>query len=50
MVYLVEKEGVSISTQNQAINAIKFYLEHVLGNERLVLYVDRPRKSGSFLR
>jgi len=26
MIYLIEKRGVSVSTQNTAINAIKFYL------------------------
>jgi site-specific recombinase XerD len=35
---------VSRSTQNQAINAIKFYLEHVKHGERKVYYVDRPLK------
>ncbi len=44
MVYLVENRNVSLSTQNQAINSIKFYLEHVLQGERKVYHVDRPRK------
>jgi len=42
LLYLV-KRNVSISTQNQAINAIKFYLEHVLDGERKVYYTERPR-------
>lgn len=44
LLYLAEHKKVSISTQNQAINAIKFYLEHVCRGERKVYYVDRPRK------
>lgn len=42
--YLIEKRGVSISTQNQVINAIKFYYEHVLGRERKKYWIERPRK------
>jgi integrase/recombinase XerD len=42
--YLVEVRRVSISTQNQAVNSIKFYLEHVLAGERTVYYTERPRK------
>jgi site-specific recombinase XerD len=44
MIYLVEKKGVSVSTQNTAINAIKFYLEQVHKGERTFYYVDRPMK------
>jgi integrase/recombinase XerD len=44
LLYLTETRKVSISTQNQAINSIKFYLEHVLGGERKVYYLERPRK------
>ena len=43
--YLVNKRKVAISTQNQAINAIKFYYEKVLGEERKSYYIERPRKS-----
>jgi site-specific recombinase XerD len=43
MIYLVRIRKVSLSTQNQAINAIKFYLEHVKKGERKVYYLDRPR-------
>ncbi len=44
MMFLVEKKRVSISTQNTAINAIKFYLERVNKGERKVYYADRPIK------
>jgi integrase/recombinase XerD len=44
LLYLTEKRQVSISTQNQAINSIKFYLEHVKRGERKAYYVDRPMK------
>ena len=40
---LVNK-GLSHSAQNQAINAIKFYFEKVLGKERKYYEFDRPRK------
>ena len=42
--YLVDTKKVSNSTQNTAVNAIKFYLEHVNHGERKVYYIDRPRK------
>jgi site-specific recombinase XerD len=45
LLYLVEQKKVSVSTQNQAINAIKFYLEQVMKGERRVYFVERPRKS-----
>jgi site-specific recombinase XerD len=44
LVYLVSVRKVSVSTQNTAINAIKFYLEKVHRGERKVYYVDRPIK------
>lgn len=44
MHYLVENKRVSVSTQNQAVNAIKFYLERVLREDRKTYYVERPRK------
>src|SRR5687767_6082407 len=44
MNFLVDKRKVSLSTQNQAINAIKFYLEHVKKGPRKVYYTERPRK------
>jgi site-specific recombinase XerD len=42
--YLVTVRKVSTSTQNQAINAIKFYLEKVLGQSKKKYWVDRPMK------
>jgi integrase/recombinase XerD len=39
-----EKKNWSDSTQNQAVNALKFYYEKVLGQER-TFYDLRPRKS-----
>lgn len=44
MRYLVQERGISTSYQNQAINAIKFYYEKVLGGARKVYFVDRPQK------
>jgi integrase/recombinase XerD len=44
MYFLADKKKVSVSTQNGAINAIKFHLEHVLRGERKVYYIDRPIK------
>jgi len=41
--YLVIERKVSVSYQNQSINAIKFYYERVLGGQRKVYLVDRPR-------
>lgn len=35
MIYLVDKRKVSVSTQNTAINAIKFYLEQVNKGDRI---------------
>ncbi len=46
--YLIQVREVSESTQNQAINAIKFYYEKVLGGIRQTYYVERPRK-GKYL-
>ncbi|MBP1664487.1 MAG: site-specific recombinase XerD [Bacteroidetes bacterium] len=42
--YLVTERKVATSTQNQVINAIKFYYEKVLGGHRNVYYIDRPRE------
>jgi site-specific recombinase XerD len=42
--YLVIERKVSTSYQNQSINAIKFYYERVLGGQRKVYLVDRPRE------
>ena len=40
--YLVTKRKVSTSTQNQAINSIKFYFEKVKGGENMDLNIERP--------
>lgn len=40
----VERRNLSGSTQNQIINAIKFYYEQVLGLEKKKYWIDRPRK------
>ena len=42
--YLVVERQVSRSTQNQAINAIKYYYEKVLGEARKFYFVERPKK------
>jgi integrase/recombinase XerD len=42
--YLVTERKVSTSYQNQAINAIKFYYERVLGGRRKVYLIERPRE------
>jgi site-specific recombinase XerD len=44
LLYLVDKKGVSQSYQNQAINAIKFYYEQVLGRPTRKYYLQRPKK------
>jgi site-specific recombinase XerD len=44
LLYLVEKKKVSRSSQNQSINAIKFFYEIVLKQERKVYYLERPMK------
>lgn len=42
--YLVTERNVSTSYQNQSINAIKFFYEHVLGGVRKFYFLERPRK------
>lgn len=42
--YLVNDRKISISYQNQSINAIKFYYERVLGGQRKIYLIERPRK------
>jgi integrase/recombinase XerD len=44
LLYLVEKRKLSKSTQNQAVNSIKFFYEKVLRQERKVYYLERPMK------
>lgn len=42
--YLVIDRKISLSYQNQSINAIKFYYERVLNGQRKVYLIDRPRR------
>jgi len=44
ILYLIEKRKLSKSTQNQSINAIKFFYEKVLLQDRKVYYLERPMK------
>ena len=43
LLYLVDRKKVSQSYQNQAINAIKFYYEQVLGRPTKSYYLQRPK-------
>jgi integrase/recombinase XerD len=45
LLYLLNKKKVSLSYQNQAINAIKYYYEHVLGRETKTYYLARPKRA-----
>lgn len=47
MLYLVERKKVSRSAQGQAINAIKFFYERVLKQERKVYHLERPLREKS---
>ena len=44
LIHLIQKEKVSASTQNQYINAIKFYFEKVLKQPGMSFAIERPRK------
>ena len=44
LLYLIQEKQVSPSTQNQYINAIKFYCEKVLKQPKMVFIIDRPKK------
>jgi integrase/recombinase XerD len=44
MVYVLEKEGLSENTANSRLNALKFYFEQVLGQERFFIDLPRPKK------
>jgi integrase/recombinase XerD len=44
LLYLIEHRRVSISYQNQSINAIKFYYEQILGRPVRTYYIQRPKK------
>jgi len=41
---LIQLANISGSEQNQRINAIKFYYEKVLGREKQLIRIERPRK------
>lgn len=41
---LIREERISISQQNQRINAIKFYYEKVMGADKTLYSIDRPKK------
>lgn len=41
---LIKSKDISISQQNQRINAIKFYFEKVLGRDKQYYELHRPRK------
>ncbi|MRT94433.1 tyrosine-type recombinase/integrase [Ancylomarina sp. 16SWW S1-10-2] len=42
--YQVQNDIISISQQNQLVNAIKFYYEKVLGKNKEIYKLERPRK------
>lgn len=42
--YLITARRVSVSYQNTAINAIKFYYEKVLKGQRKFYFLDRPKR------
>lgn len=41
---LIKKRNISVSQQNQRINAIKFYYEKILGKEKQYYSIYRPKK------
>jgi integrase/recombinase XerD len=47
ILHLREKRKLSKSSQNQAINAIKFYYEKVLAQDRKIYALDRPMRDRS---
>lgn len=44
LLHLIENRKLSVSTQNQAINAIKFYYEKILKQDRKVYDLERPMR------
>ncbi len=42
---LIRTKNISASQQNQRINAIKYYYEKVLGNDKTIYNIERPKKS-----
>ena len=47
LLHKITKDHISESTQNQIINAIKFYYENVLEQERTVYRIPRPKRKQS---
>lgn len=45
LLHLIQEKRVSPSTQNQYINAIKFYYEKVLKQARMSFAMERPNKA-----
>jgi site-specific recombinase XerD len=50
LLYLVEKKKYSVSSQNNAINSIKFYYTQMLHQEINDYYIPRPHKSKTIPR
>lgn len=44
ILYLIQEWNITISEQNQRINAIKFYYEKLLRKEKQLYEIDRPRQ------
>ena len=44
LLQLIQSKGISLSQQNQRINAIKFYYEKVLGRKKQYYKISRPPK------
>ena len=44
LLHLIRTKNIAVSTQNQVINAIKFYYEQVNSLERTYYFIDRPKK------
>jgi len=44
LLHLIETKNISTSTQNQVINAIKFYYEKVLNRETQKYWINRPQR------
>jgi len=44
MIHTLEKEGISENTAHSRLNALKFYFEQVLGQEKFFHPIPRPKK------
>lgn len=44
LVYAMEQQGISENTAHSRLNALKFYFEQVLGNEKFFWEIPRPKK------